>query len=169
MHVGPQLRAFLLSRGYVSAIEARRQGLIEDLQNTRQQITALLESVAHRQDWQPDPDHWSFRYIAAHLAAVEKECMLPRARRIVTEEQPHFDYYWNTDRDFSRHDLQDSLQEWANARREFLQYVRALPPEKLQRTGTHGTFGEINVVDLLKITLDHDREHLQEVRQLIGS
>jgi hypothetical protein len=139
--------------------------LISQLDSSQSELTALLTSVADHQDWQPAPDMWSFRYHAAHMATVDQEAYWERVIRIVAGEKPHFEWYLNTGRDFSQHDLRDSLREWALIRRQIINFVRALPEDKLTLTGTHQTFGTITVLDVLQGMLDHDRKHLEELQQ----
>jgi hypothetical protein len=129
----------------------------------------LLESVADNQDWQPDPEEWSFRYIAAHLATVDKDCYLDRVVRIAAAEEPHFESYFNSGWDFSQCELRDSLHAWAVTRQEIIDYVRALPENTWSLTGTHAAFGKITVRDVLRMILDHDREHLQHLEQAIST
>jgi hypothetical protein len=144
-----------------------RQQLVSQLEATQAVLTELLRGVAGRQDWQPNPETWSFRYQAAHLATAEQEAFRERVLRIAEGGQPHFAYYLNTGRDFSRDELPDSLQRWAVTRRELLDFVLALPPEALQLTGTHETAGTITVLDVLQVMLDHDQEHWQELTQMV--
>lgn len=144
-----------------------REELIKELTSSHKQVSVLLESVAHDQDWRPGPDEWPFRYLGAHLAAAEKECFLERVRRVMAEENPRFEYYHNNDRDFSQQHLRDSLQVWALARRGLLNFVRDLPPEKLSRYGTHVNYGRLTILDLLQLMLDHDLGHLNELRQAV--
>ncbi|HAL61399.1 MAG TPA: hypothetical protein DCP08_03220 [Chloroflexi bacterium] len=148
--------------------EDTREQLISKLETSQRQLTALLNSVADNQDWQPSPDAWSFRYQAAHLATVEKEAYWDRVTRIAAGENPHFEPYFNTGRDFSQHELGNSLREWAVTRRKIIDFVRSLPQEKITLTGTHDTFGTITVLDVLQGMLDHDREHLGELTQLVA-
>ena len=145
-------------------LEGIREQLIGQLETSQNELTTLLTSVADHQDWQPAPDMWSFRYHAAHLAMVDQEAYWERVTRIAAGEKPHFEWYLNTDRDFSQHDLRDSLREWAVTRRQIIDFVRALPEAKLTLTGTHQTFGTITVPDVLQGMLDHDREHLEELK-----
>lgn len=145
-----------------------REQLISELETSQRQLTALLNSVADNQDWQPSLDAWSFRYQAAHLATVEKEAYWDRVTRIAGGENPHFEPYFNTGRDFSQHELRNSLSEWAVTRREIIRFVRSLPKAKIALTGTHDTFGTITVLDVLQGMLDHDREHLGELTQLVA-
>jgi hypothetical protein len=142
--------------------------LITRLQATQKQMSALLESVAASQDWRPDPKEWSFRYIAAHLATVEKDCYLDRVQRIVAQENPFFESYFNTGWDFSQPDLGESLAEWHDTRQKLIEFVRALPEEKRSRAGTHAVFGTITPVDVLRGMLDHDQEHLEHLEQLMA-
>jgi DinB family protein len=145
-----------------------REQLIDDLQNARKQMSTLLLSVAHDQDWQPDAENWSFRYVAAHMAACDKECLQVRIQQIASGENPHFEFYSNTGRDFSGLDLKASLDEWAVTRQEIIDFFRALPDEKLSLTGEHATYGAVTIPDYLKIGLDHDRGHTQELEQMLA-
>jgi len=142
--------------------------LISNLKTTQMRISDLLELVADDQDWQSDPGEWSIRYIAAHLATVDRECYRDRVIRIAANENPHFESYFNSGRDFSQYDLRDSLYEWAVTRQEIIDFVRALPENNWSLTGTHAAFGTITVLDVLRMMLDHDQEHLQHLEQAIS-
>ena len=149
-------------------MKTKREQLIGQLKAIQDQIGALLESVADNQDWQPEPGQWSFRYIAAHMATVEKECHQARLVRLAAGgESPHFAPYFNTGRDFSQLALEDSLQAWAITRGEIFDFLDSLPEEKWSLSGTHATFGPITILDILQMMLDHDQEHLGELEALI--
>lgn len=148
-----------------------RGQLINKLETSQRQLTALLNSVADSQDWQPSPDAWSFRYHAAHLATVEEEAYWDRITRIAAiaaGENPHFESYFNTGRDFSQHELPNSLSEWAVTRRKIVHFVRSLPRPKIALAGTHDTFGTITVLDVLQGMLDHDKHHWGELTELVA-
>lgn len=148
-------------------LDDQKEQLIADLGSTQEQVSVLLASVAEDQDWQPDPGEWSFRYIAAHLATVDEDCFMDRIVRISAGENPHYAPYFNTGWDFSRFDLKDSLQHWSAARGEIFDLVRALSEEEWLLTGTHDSFGTITVGSVLQVMLNHDREHLEHLKQLI--
>jgi hypothetical protein len=141
--------------------------IISKLKAAQRQLNVLLESVADDQDWQPDPKEWSFRYIAAHMATVDKDCFKDRVVRIAAGENPHFESYFNTGRDFSWFDLRDSLREWALTRQEIFDFVQALPEGAWSLTGTHSRFGTITVLRVLQVMLGHDQEHLEHLEQVI--
>ncbi len=148
--------------------EVTREQLISKLETSQRQLTVLLNFVADNQDWQPSPDTWSFRDHAAHLATVEKEAYWDRITRIAAAENPHYESDFNTGRDFSQHESRNSLSEWAVTRRKVVHFVRYLPKAKITLTGTHDSFGTITVLDVLQGMLDHDREHLGELTQLVA-
>jgi hypothetical protein len=143
-----------------------KEQLIEMLRATQRQFGIILESVAENQDWQPDTERWSFRFIAAHMATVEEECFLDRVKRFSTKKSPHFEHYDNTGRDFGQFDLINSLREWAALRRELLDIVCSMPENTWHRSATHSTRGTQTLLELLYIMLEHDQEHLQEVQQM---
>lgn len=142
--------------------------LISSLEETTTEIAQLLESVADDQDRRPNDEHWSFREVAAHLEACQTECVLVRVRQIAAGAKPRFEFYDNDGWDFSDRDLRRSVREWRDSRARVFDFVRSLSPERLSRTGSHRTFGEITVLDYLKVDLDHDREHLADLRKSLG-
>jgi hypothetical protein len=141
---------------------------IGKIQATQKQLTHLLQSMAAEQDWQPDPGEWSIRFIAAHLAAVEKECYKDRVVQIAAGKNPRFESYFNTGRDFSKSDLSDSLREWASTRQEIIEFVSHLPEEKFALTGTHAAFGILTIQGVLMLMLDHDQEHIENLEKAIS-
>lgn len=149
-------------------MEDTMEQLIRQVQATQKRLRALLEARTDDQDWQPAPGEWSFRYIAAHLATTEKECYQDRVVRIAAGGNPRFESYFNTDRDFSQFDLKDSLQAWTVTRQEIIDLVHSLPEEKRSLTGTHAAFGTLNVQGVVKLMLDHDQEHIQDLEKMMG-
>jgi hypothetical protein len=148
--------------------DGRVAELISALEETTATISRLLESAADDQDRRPKKDHWSYRQIAAHLEACQTECVPVRVRQIASGAKPTFEFYDNDGWDFSDRDLRDSVREWRESRARVYAFVRSLSPERLSRTGSHRTFGDITVLDYLKVDLDHDREHLAELKELLA-
>jgi len=142
--------------------------LLSDLEASRLRVSAQLRSVHANQDWQPDPNEWSFRYIAAHMAQVELDAVLARAQAIAANTTPHYTYYYNTGWDFSGFDLKDSLDLWAARRAELSDLVQSLLPEQLTYTGSHDYFGVLTVSRVLEIALEHDGEHELDMQQKLA-
>ena len=145
-------------------IPSRLAELIPALEQTTAEISLLLESVADDQDWRPKDDHWSFRHIAAHLEACQTECVLVRVRQIAAGAKPTFEFYDNDGWDFSDRELHHSLVDWRETRARLFEFVRSLSPERLSRTGSHRTFGEITVLDYLRVDRNHSRPQPAECR-----
>lgn len=143
------------------------EGQIAELLATQDRICATFYSIAHHQDWQPDPHEWSFRYIAAHMAQVELDCHLRRVLEISSGEHPFYDYYLNTGWDFSAYDIQDSISTWRERRNEVVMTLRRLDEHQLSQTGTHKRFGKITPVRILRLAHDHDLEHEAHLAEIM--
>lgn len=123
--------------------------------------------MADRQDYRREKQHWSFREIAAHLEACQVECVLVRIRQIAANAGPTFEFYDNDGWDFSDRDLRASVRAFKETRHRVIEFARSLSADRLSRTEQHRTFGQITVADYLRIDLDHDREHLKDLAQMI--
>lgn len=141
--------------------------LTSALEESGLELSRLLKSVADRQDYRPDKQHWSFREIAAHLEACQVECILVRIRQIAADAKPTFEFYDNDGWDFSDRDLRASVHAFNESRHRVIEFARSLSADRWSRTGLHRTFGQITVGDYLRIDLDHDREHLKDLTETI--
>ena len=142
--------------------------LLKRLVELQSELCGLLTSIAGPQDWRPEPEEWSFRFLAAHLATAEQECFQDRIQRIAEGNCPSFAYYLNTGRDFSDLDLRNSLRTWHETRQAIFRFVRCLPETAWLQTGNHITSGTITIRDVLISMLEHDREHLENLRWKVG-
>jgi hypothetical protein len=140
---------------------------IADLQASERRLREVLLSVADRQDWRPAPEEWSFREIAAHLEASQRECVLVRVQQIASGGHPRFEFYRNDGRDFGSVDLWDSLRRFAGARQAVRDIAGGLSPEQQRFTGQHQTFGELTVERYLEIDLEHDQGHLRDLERYL--
>ena len=131
------------------------------------ELSRVLRSVADRQDYRQNSEHWSFREIAAHMEATQVECIYVRIRQIAANARPTFEFYKNDGWDFSDRDLRDSVRAFNESRGRVIEFARSLSAERLTRTGQHKTFGQLTVGDYLRIDLGHDREHLDDLNQMI--
>jgi hypothetical protein len=147
--------------------ELTRDELMKELQSSQKQVVNLIEAMASIQDWQPEPAEWSFRFLAAHLANVERTCHLPRVISIASGETPTLSLYSNTATNYQNADLHKSLKQWMSARQELLDFVKSLSPRQLAYVGIHESLGPLTVLELLQEILEQDRGNLRHVRQLI--
>jgi len=141
--------------------------ILDRLISSQQLLTAMLRIAAD--DPSARVGAWNLRDVAAHLAATERDCYLPRVRAIAAGENPTFDFFTNDDSDFSGIHLDDALDEWAAARTLLVGFVETLEVD--QRTGhagRHERYGDVTVERYLEIALEHDRDHLRGLERLAG-
>ena len=134
---------------------------LDELSASQQRVIDAMRESADRPAARPG--EWSALEVAGHLAASERECFEPRIKAIAGGSHPHFDFYSNEGRDFSRVPIESSLAEWHATRRRIIDFVAGLTPEQLAHEGRHDAYGEITIGRYLQIALDHDREHLQDL------
>ncbi|HKW71670.1 MAG TPA: DinB family protein [Candidatus Dormibacteraeota bacterium] len=141
--------------------------ILDYLLNSQQLLIAMLRVSAD------DPSArigaWDLRDIAAHLAASERDCYVPRIRAIAAGENPTFDLFSNDGTDFSGIHLDDALDEWTATRMMLVGYVKTLDEnQRTQLEGHHETHGPVTVDRYLEIALKHDRDHLLGIERLAG-
>ena len=143
------------------------EGILDDLINSQQLMIAMLRVSV--EDPSARVGAWDVRDIAAHLAASERDCYVPRIHAIARGENPSFDVFTNDDTDFSGIHLDDALDEWTATRLMLIGYVRTLDEdERTQLSGHHAQFGRVTVERYLEIALKHDRDHLSGLERLAG-
>ncbi len=143
------------------------ESILDDLMNSQQIVIAMLRISA--EDPSARVGAWDLRDIAAHLAASERDCYVPRIRAIAAGEDPSFGVFTNDDTDFSGIHLDDALEEWIATRSMLMGYVRTLDEDqRTELTGHHEKHGHVTVDGYLEIALKHDRDHLSGLERLAG-
>ena len=141
--------------------------ILEDLVNSQQLVIAMLRVSG--EDASARVGAWDLRDIAAHLAATERDCYVPRIRAIAGGENPTLGIFNNDGADFSGIHLDDALDEWTATRLMLIGYVRTLDEnQRSGLTGLHERYGNVTVDRYLEIALAHDRDHLRGLERLAG-
>jgi DinB superfamily len=141
--------------------------ILTDLENSQQLVIAMLRIAA--EDSSARVGAWNLRDIAAHLAATERDCYVPRIRAIAAGGNPKFDFFTNDGADFSGIHLDDALDEWTATRTMLIGFVQMLEPDqRTSLTGRHERYGDVTVDRYLEIALEHDRDHLRGLERLAG-
>ena len=141
--------------------------ILDDLVSSQQLVMAMLRVSV--EDPSARIGAWDVRDIAAHLAATERDCYVPRVRAIAAGEHPSFELFTHDGADFSGIHLEDALDEWTATRLMLIGYVRTLDEEQRTRlTGRHDRYGDLTVDRYLEIALKHDRDHLSGLERLAG-
>jgi hypothetical protein len=140
-------------------------GIYERLEASQQLVIAMLRFSA--EDTSARIGAWDLRDIAAHLAATERDCYVPRIHAIAGGESPTFDFFTHEDTDFSGIHLDDALEEWVATRLMLIGFVKTLEADqRTGLTGRHERYGDVTVDRYLEIALEHDGDHLRGLETL---
>jgi hypothetical protein len=114
----------------------------------------------------PAPGEWTPAEIVRHLIAVEELVWHTRLGQLETEDHPH--WVWVEPGQWlgaPGAGLDDVLAAHAAVRKATLERLETLGPEGWARTGTHDTYGELDVAGLMTVAADHDDEHLASLER----
>lgn len=116
----------------------------------------------------PREGEWCLTEVIAHLCDLDRMLFLPRLRRIAAEERPAFEAFdpqaWERERDHRARDLAADLAGFAEARAETIAFLQRLPAGAAERLGVSGHFGPMTLAQYATHVLDHDLEHLGQMR-----
>ena len=112
----------------------------------------------------PGPGEWTPAEIVRHLIAVEELVWHVRLGQLGTEDHPR--WVWVEPGQWlgaPGAGLDDVLAAHAAARATTLARLDELGPDGWARTGTHDTFGVLDVAGLMAVAADHDDEHIRSL------
>jgi hypothetical protein len=147
--------------------------LTHRLKEQHKTIGSIIIHLNNRQiQQQPKSGKWSIHENIAHLAKYQP-VFLDRIRMILTNDSPVFEAYKaEDDVDFAIYCLftpYELLKKISADREVLYQLITHLPPDKLDRTGTHPKYGKLNVLDWTEFFLLHEAHHLFTIFQLVHS
>lgn len=133
------------------------------------QLAALAEGLTAAELRQrPAEGEWSMKEVMAHLLKVERDLFLPRLRRIATEALPVLGSFdpdaWAAERDHREGLFADDLAAFTAVRRETVAFLEGVTPAVAGRAGISGYFGPVRLDQYATHILDHDAEHLAQLR-----
>lgn len=109
----------------------------------------------------PAPGEWTPSEVVRHLIAVEQEVWLPRLTKLKSEDHPTWEWVepgpWPGRPDAT---LDELLDRYRDLRATTVRTLDRLGEAGWARTGTHATFGVLDVAGLMTKAIDHDEEHL---------
>ena len=113
-------------------------------------------------EWRPFPEgEWGPTEIVRHLIAVEDQVHRARLAQVARQDDPH--WTWTEPgpaAGFDDASLLEVLTVFARRRAKTVAMVRALDEAGWARSGTHETYGRLDVAGLLRLAIYHDSEHL---------
>ena len=110
----------------------------------------------------PASGEWTPSDVVRHLIAVEEEVWQPRLAQLEAEDHPTWP--WTEPDPWAGNPgapLDELLAKYAAVRGRTMAMLDALDDSGWARTGTHATFGVLDVAGLMVRAIDHDDEHLR--------
>jgi hypothetical protein len=137
----------------------RRRDLLDRLAAVPDALATAARSVSPEP---PEPGEWTPSDVVRHLIAVEQ--LVWHARLVDLAATDHPTWPW-TEPDRWAGDpgatLDQLLATYAAARGSTMATLEALDEAGWARTGTHATYGVLDVAGLMTRAVDHDEEHLR--------
>jgi hypothetical protein len=111
------------------------------------------------------PGEWTAREVVLHLVAVEIDVWQPRLQALETEAFPEWPWVepgpWDGPEGAT---FAGAFDVYARQRGVTVARLDSLDEAGWARRGRHATYGELDVAALMRIALDHDEEHLAQIR-----
>jgi hypothetical protein len=105
---------------------------------------------------------WTPEQVVRHLIAVETVVHQARLLDVSVEDRPTWGWTepgpWLGEPDL---DLAGVLARFAELRAGTIATLRSLDATAWTRSGTHATYGKLDVAGLLRLAMDHDEEHIR--------
>ncbi len=150
--------------------QAERERYLEIIRKTPDRLKAALAGVPKKLlTWRPAPGKWSIHEIACHLRDVER-LFLERYAKMASHDRPALRMI-NQDElavalRYNADDRAAVLQEFRALRAETSALLSALSHQSWQRIGLHPKRGEFSIAAQLDMHVDHDANHLNQIRAL---
>ena len=121
---------------------------------------------------QPSRDGgWGVIEVLCHLRDWD-EIFAERFRATVEQERPFLptfdDELWPIERDYRGQDPGKTFERFRHLRTDLVAFLTDLPLEAWQRPAEHGAYGEVTLHWMADHVCDHDREHLEQVRDALA-
>lgn len=142
-------------------------------------LAAMPEELARALEGQPDEalvrpasdGGWGVIENLAHIRDWEA-IFLERARAIVEQERPHLPAYddelWAIERDYRSQSPRATFEEFRDTRSRLVAFLEGLPEAAWERVGDHGAYGEITLRWMIEHIVEHDQEHLAQIREALA-
>ena len=143
-------------------------------------LSSLPEALARRTQglddarlrFKPDANVFSVLESVCHLRDIEVEGYAQRLELLLEEDCPVLPDLDGAAlaraRRYNQQAFAPALQAFTAARDANLQALRRLAPVDLERRGEYENLGVVTLDQLLDMWVAHDREHLQELDQLLA-
>jgi hypothetical protein len=136
-----------------------RPALIERLAAVPERLATAARAALPQP---PAPGEWTPSDVVRHLIAVEQLVWHARLADLAANDHPTWRWVepdrWTGQ---PRASLEQLLATYADVRGTTITTLSSFDDAAWARTGTHATFGVVDVAGLMTRAVDHDEEHLQ--------
>jgi uncharacterized damage-inducible protein DinB len=148
----------------------KRWEILRKLEETPKVLASLLRGVSDETlRRKPAPEKWSTLEIACHLRDVE-QLFVERYGKIANHDRPAL---WMMNQDelaaalkYNEDDPTAVLREFRALRQETVTLLGALAHQSWQRVGLHPKRGEVTIASHADLHVNHDTNHLNQIRAL---
>ncbi len=115
----------------------------------------------------PKPGEWAIVDVVRHLVEGDRDTLLPRLRRMLSEARPVFPARRPLEPDAA--DLATLLDVFERARADVVRTLERLDEAAWRREGVSPSRGPLSVEAYAASTAAHDTEHLQQIQDVRGN
>jgi len=142
-------------------------------------LSPMLQALARstgaadpaRLDRPPAPEEWSAATVVAHLADTEL-VYGERLRRVLTEDRPRLEAFdeavWAERFGSLEPGTKEALQRWRSLRESTTRILESLSDDEWELEGVHSRRGLLTVAALAEAMVNHDRNHLDQIRRALA-
>jgi FMN phosphatase YigB (HAD superfamily) len=133
---------------------------------------AALTTALPPEAWsrKPAPDEWNLTEVLCHLRDVDAEVNLPRAQKLLAEENPFLPGVvsdaWAQERNYAAQDGPRALADFLETRRRLVGLLNG-EPASWSRPARHAIFGPTTLLELTGFMAEHDRLHVRQIWNLL--
>ncbi len=170
---GPQEQPGGCVCGLHYAGDISHEQMIAELHSHPRELTAMLDGLDGQTLARPAPDGgWSIKQLVGHLRDASTT-YLERTILMLNQNHPTMPRMSRDDEaNYNNNDLGQMLQDLAASDERFAQLLESLTPQQWQRTGVRKSAdddAELVVDDTAVHAVDHEREHIAEIKKLLNA
>lgn len=148
------------------------EAIIAILKSTPAVLHTLTRELSD-ENWEiaPKPNEWNLTQVTCHLRDVDKDINISRINTILNEENPFITAVdsdtWAEEREYHNQTGPPSFKSFMDIRKKLIEILEDLEPEDWDKPARHTIYGPTTLKELIKITTQHDRLHVQQAHKLI--
>jgi len=116
---------------------------------------------------------WGALEVVCHLRDSDRDVLVPRLDRFLTEPEPRFDNVdmtgWDRERRYREQDPMRVLAEWRAVREKAVKVLAGLGRAEWTRLGFHSTHGPYPLAEMVRAWVEHDLSHRRQLAEALDA